>query len=110
MSESKLQRKCCGYASGLNILARKVHCEQRKGWPDLLLIFPGTGETVYVEMKNPNGNGVVARLQYIEQAKLYKQGAAMYICDSFSDFAKIVERHLDPSAYIRRKLDQLKDY
>ena len=63
MTESKLQGACAKYARQNKVLVRKVHCEQRRGWPDLLLIFPGKGKVVFVEMKNPNGRGKLSALQ-----------------------------------------------
>jgi len=92
--ESKLQNKCRGHAEKYRVLVRKVHVEGRKGWPDLLLIFPVTGETVYVEMKNPNLKGTLGKLQAREQDKIRKRGGAAYICDDFSYFCTIIKRHL----------------
>lgn len=94
MGESKLQKDCCKVARKRRILVRKVHAEGRRGWPDLLLIFPGTGEVVFVEMKHPNGNGVLAELQKSERNKIRAQGASCYICDSLNDFIVIIESHL----------------
>jgi hypothetical protein len=71
-----------------------VNVDQRKGWPDLLLIFPISGETVYVEMKRPDGTGVLAKLQSIERKKIRNQGASAYVCDSYADFVEIVHNHL----------------
>lgn len=94
MGESKLQKKCCDYARNWGVLARKVHVERRKGWPDLLLIFPYTGETVYVEMKNPNGKGKIAELQRTEHQKIVNQGASAYFCENFNIFRALVQTHL----------------
>lgn len=93
MGESYLQKQCAKHAKSYRILVRKVHVEGRRGWPDLLLIFPITGETVYVEMKNPNGMGVLGELQKIERQKILDQGAAAYVCSSFKRFVEIVRKH-----------------
>jgi len=93
MIESKLQKKCAAYAKKYKVLVRKVHCEGRKGWPDLLLIFPVTGNTVYVEMKRPDGTGKLAELQKIERKKIIAQGASAYVCESFDYFVQIVQAH-----------------
>jgi hypothetical protein len=92
--ESKLQSKCRDLANANRVLVRKVHAEGNRGWPDLELIFPINGETVRVEMKNPNGEGMLGELQRIEHRKIRSQGAIVYTCDSFEDFEIIIKRHL----------------
>tara|TARA_R110000803_G_scaffold5230_12_gene17387 strand:+ start:2930 stop:3232 length:303 start_codon:yes stop_codon:yes gene_type:complete len=92
--ESKLQGKCVKLAQANKILIRKVHAENRKGFPDLLLIFPITGKTVYVEMKHPNGKGTLAKLQERELDRIRKQNASAYECDSYDKFAEIIKTHL----------------
>ena len=94
MGESKLQVKCREHAEKNNVLVRKVHVEGKKGWPDLLLIFPVIGRTVYVEMKNPNKKGRLSKLQDREITKIRKQNASAYVCDNFEKFVSIIEVHL----------------
>jgi len=92
--ESKLQAKCMKLAKVNKVLARKVNAEARKGFPDLLLIFPITGKTVYVEMKRPNGKGKLSKLQELELDRIRKQGASAYQCASYDKFAEIIRTHL----------------
>ena len=92
--ESKLQKSCVKLAKRNKVLAIKVHAEGKKGWPDLLLIFPINGKTVYVEMKNPNGKGVLSKLQEREIAKIHKQNASAYTCKSYDHFKTILKTHL----------------
>lgn len=94
MMESKLQKQCIKLAKLNRVLIRKVHVEGRKGWPDLLLIFPVNGKTVYVEMKNPNGKGVLAKLQEREINKIRKQNASAYTCKAYERFKDILATHL----------------
>ena len=94
MGESTLQHECFAYAKKCGVVARKIHAEGRRGWTDALLIFPVTGETVYVEMKNPNGKGKIAKLQSIEHQKIIGQGASAYFCKNFAVFKMIVQLHL----------------
>lgn len=94
MLESKLQAKCAKLAKLNKVLVRKIHAESRKGFPDLLLIFPITGQTVYVEMKRPNGTGQLAKLQERELNRIRKQNASAYQCDSYKWFTHIIETHL----------------
>ena len=91
--ESKLQRKCGEFAKRHHILMRKIHAEGRKGFPDLVLIFPH-GLVIFVEMKNPNMKGVLAKLQIIEHWKIQAQNAIVYTCDSYEQFKSIIKRHL----------------
>jgi len=94
MLESKLQAKCVKLASGNRVLVRKVRAENRKGFPDLLLIFPITGQTVYVEMKRSNGTGQLAKLQERELKRIRQQNASAYQCDSYKWFTHIIKTHL----------------
>ena len=93
MSESKLQAKCVKLAKANNVLVYKVNAEKHKGFPDLLLVFPTTGKSVFVEMKNPNGKGKLSKLQEREIEKLRKQGASAYVCESYSRFLSILTIH-----------------
>lgn len=94
MSETKLQYDCRKLAHGFGILVRKVHAESWRGWPDLELIFPFSGETVRVEMKNPNGRGRTSSLQRAEHEKIRAQGAHIYVCKDKPQFLSIIQHHL----------------
>ena len=98
--ESKLQAKCMKLAKANNILARKIHAEASKGWPDLVLIFPLDAVTVWVEMKNPNGKGRVSMLQNAEMNRIEKQGGIVYICASYEQFLLILQTHVSPKTRI----------
>ena len=92
--ESKLQKKCGKLAKLNNVLVYKVHAENRKGLPDLMLIFPITGRVVFVEMKRPDGKGKLSKLQERELNKIRYQGASAYVCNSYEWFSTIIETHL----------------
>jgi hypothetical protein len=92
--ESKLQSKCRIFANENRVLVRKVNADGNRGWPDLELIFPVDGETIRVEMKNPNGKGRLGELQHDEHEMIRAQGAIVYTCDSLEDFKNIIKRHL----------------
>ena len=100
--ESKLQAKCVKLAKANNIIIRKIHCEGRKGWPDLVLIFPMTAVTVWVEMKNPNGKGRVSVLQNSEIRRIKGQGGHVYVCESYEHFLEILDTHVSPKTRIFR--------
>jgi len=94
MLESKLQAKCVKLAKRNKIMVRKIHAENRKGFPDLLLIFPDTGIVAFVEMKRPDGTGQLSKLQDREIGRIRKQGANAYQCMSYSRFLSILTLHL----------------
>lgn len=92
--ESKLQKNCKKLAESYNIIAVKVEVANEDGWPDLLLIFPHTGEHVWVEMKNPNKKGRLAKRQRNVASELDDRDVPVYKCDDFDEFKKIVFTHL----------------
>ena len=92
--ESKLQSTCIRFAEEHGVLVRKVHVEGRRGWPDLELIFPPSGLTIRVEMKHPNGRGVLSKLQLIEHKRIQKRGGIVYVCESFKHFCEIIREHV----------------
>ena len=92
--ESKLQKQCTKLARLNRIVVRKIHAENYKGFPDLILVFPITGKVVFVEMKRPDGTGKLSKLQEREIARLRKQGASAYECDSYEWFTSIIKTHL----------------
>jgi len=98
--ESKLQAKCMKLAKANNILARKLHAEGRNGWPDLVLIFPPTAITVWVEMKHPNGKGKISVLQNSEIRRIKNQGGFVYVCDSYDQFLQILGTHVSKKTRI----------
>ncbi len=93
-TEAKLQAKCVDLARKNNIMVRKVHAENRRGFPDLILIFPINGKTVYVEMKHPNGKGILATLQSLEIKRIRAQNASAYVCHTYKKFTEILTTHL----------------
>lgn len=92
--ESKLQRICRRIAKSYGVIARKVNTDMESGWPDLELMFPVNGETVFVEMKNPNEKGVLSPLQIRVHERIRKQGASVYVCETVLQFMIILKLHL----------------
>ena len=93
MTESKLQNRCKQYADDHGVLFRKLHCEGRRGWPDLMLMLPSS-EVVWIEMKHPNGKGTTSKLQSIEHRRIRKHGGIVYVCESFEHFCGIIGTNL----------------
>lgn len=91
--ESNLQKKCKKYSKGLGVLFHKVESKSARGWPDVLLIFPN-GAVVFVEMKNPNGEGAVGRQQVLRHKEIRERNGIVYCCDNFEFFKQIIDRHI----------------
>ena len=92
--ESKLQKRCRAAAKTYGVISRKVNTDGESGWPDLELLFPVNGETVFVEMKNPNDKGGMSPTQIQVHKRIRKQGADVYVCLSFTYFMVILRHHL----------------
>ena len=89
--ESTLQTKCVKKAKEYGVLAYKIVCVGRRGFPDLLLIFEG-GLVVFVELKTPTGRLSAIQKRVIKQMK--EQGANVYIIDCIEDFTGLIEFYL----------------
>ena len=89
--ENDLQSLCVDYADLVGVIAAR---HGRNGNPDFLFVFEG-GETVYVEFKRPDGRGSLQPSQVRKIRALYKQGASVYVCESFRHFREIVARHIE---------------
>ena len=90
--EGRLHKKCKELAELAGVLFRKIKFEGRKGCPDVLLIFPN-GTVVFVELKNPNGDGVVSGSQSRELQKIADHNAIGYVCNSIYTFCQILDEH-----------------
>ena len=55
-TEKQLQDFIIQLAKSLGLLAYKLECTSRRGWPDLIIIAPD-GEILFVEVKSPSGRG-----------------------------------------------------
>ena len=86
--ESTLQADCVKKAKEFGVLAYKMICVGRRGFPDLLLIFSG-GLVVFVELKTPTGRLSAIQKRTIKRMK--EQGAKVYVIDSIESFTGLLE-------------------
>ena len=91
MRENKLQAECIKDAKKIGAWAIKVKAIGRRGFPDLLVIFPG-GQVIFVEMKIKGGR--LSPSQRIVIRMLRKFGVPTYVCDNQPEFNEILRRHI----------------
>ena len=78
-SEKNLQAYVKTILKKAGCLVYKFSSPSNRGVPDLLAILP-SGETIYLEIKNPNGKGRISELQRHHVNLIRKQnGYADYI-------------------------------
>lgn len=94
MTEADLQKQCIQYCYDNDVLAYKVETPARRGFPDLLLVFPG-GRTTFVELKHPNGHGTLSALQLVTINSLLNQGADVHVIDNYEYFTTLVTKRND---------------
>jgi len=54
MTEAELQKEVIAFAIHLGLIAGKVNMEGRRGFPDVLVIYPDWHH-LYIELKTPTG-------------------------------------------------------
>jgi len=94
MTEHDLQRQCNEFLRKRGI--RYLHIEKgrgrnmthRKGWPDLL-VFPGFGKVIFVELKKPGGTLKPEQTAFRDEVREY--GYQYSVCYSTEEFIKVVE-------------------
>ena len=84
--EAALEDECCRWARGLGLAAVKLEKNGNKGIPDRAIIAPG-GRTLYVELKRPDGRGVVSDEQAFWSRFL---GGGGVIVDNEVDFKRAI--------------------
>ena len=90
--EGSLQTKCLKWCSHhldiwvVNVLGSAC---QTSGVPDLLLCK--NGKFIAVELKRPDGKGVVSAVQYAQIARIKRAGGTAVVLDSFDDFVRLME-------------------
>lgn len=87
-SEKKLENDCCQIARKKGLVAVKLEKNGHKGIPDRLFIKQG-GQSIFVEFKRPDGNGIVAPEQ-----KVWKEfiGDSHFFCSSIDEFQEILAK------------------
>ena len=78
MTESGLQKFLMREAKKLNLLAYKMVCVGKRGFPDVLVVGPD-GEYHFIELKSPRGTGSLSPQQVNTIFELQKQGASVYV-------------------------------
>ena len=89
MSEGNLQTYFKTEAKAHNILWRKMKFEGRRGCPDVLVAWGG--KLMLVELKNPNGNGVLSKIQEREIQKFKDAGVDVRVVEKREEVDGIIK-------------------
>ena len=94
MNEVQLERRVVNYARKLGVYCRK--CEDGAGFPDREFLFPG-GHVRFIELKNPDGKGRLAKAQKLQIAKLKRLGFPCLVTHDFDEAAAFLREGLSDS-------------
>lgn len=72
-------------------MVRKVRWEGRRGCPDL--VFFGEGGSLWLELKRPDGRGVVSEWQKREIERLRNHDIPAFVIDQFDEAAELLAIH-----------------
>ena len=88
-TESTLQAYIKKICTEHGILCYKFSSPAHRGVPDLLLI--GYGQTIFIEVKHPNGRGRLSPLQERTIHKMRDHGAQVHVIDNKQDADRVIE-------------------
>lgn len=83
-NEGELQRWLVSELKDEGYLVYKFSSPARKGVPDLLVISD-YGAVSFIELKHPNGKGVVSALQKVQIKRILDKSGSVYIVSSVAD-------------------------
>ncbi len=89
-TEGELQRWFVRELGNHRFLSYKFASPARRGVPDLIII-DRWGQVSFVEMKHPNGKGVISPLQKVQIRELLDSHAKVYIAESVQDCMDIIK-------------------
>ena len=92
-TEGELQRWFVKELKEDGYLVYKFSSPAKKGVPDLVVISD-YGAVSFIEMKHPNGKGVLSKLQAIEIKKLLANECSVYIIQSVDQCFDFVDNKL----------------
>ncbi len=78
--EKDIEKRVCEFAKSLRILHYKFTSPQRRSVPDRVFILPEGKGVFWIEFKRRGEKSTPA--QVIEQDKIRKQGAAVFVVDN----------------------------
>lgn len=89
MSEITFQKWCVATATAQGWLVRKLKFEGRRGAPDLLMCK--AGKVLFIELKNPNGRGVLSAGQVSEAHALASAGMTVLLVTRKDEFIDVLQ-------------------
>lgn len=88
LTEAELQKRVLKYARNNGIFARKLVAVNYRGFPDILLAYGGY--ILFLELKTPNGTGVLSKLQKATLAEMQKAGLQIAVADTYDDAIRVI--------------------
>ena len=83
-TEAQLQEYAVKTLKGTGCLVYKFSSPAKRGVPDLIVV-PPNGRVFFIEMKHPNKQGRLSKLQKLEIAKLMGNRALVFVIDSVDE-------------------------
>ena len=93
MTESGLQQKIINFCKSSRILCYKFASPAHRGVPDLMLL--AHGRTLFIELKHPNGKGVVSELQKVTHTKMREAGATVIVGHDYEIITTFILQFFD---------------
>lgn len=90
MLEKKIESKAVDYAKKKGCWVRKFQSPGRRSAPDR--IFAYEGSVWWIEFKAPKCEAT--KLQKSEHSDMRKFGLRVYVCDSFTSAAKVIDQEI----------------
>ena len=91
MTEADDQGKLLRWCASRGLFARKLTCAGHRGWPDIFVGSPFTHQTLFIEMKAPNG--VMSAHQKMTGNMLRKCGLNHVVCWSVEEAKLIIKSY-----------------
>lgn len=92
-TEKQLQEYLRAGARVNSMLFYKLHCEGRRGFPDVMLIYKGRIELV--ELKSPSKTGRLSRLQIETHEQMKEQGVTVHVISSTEEVDALIKNITD---------------
>lgn len=86
-NEAALQKACVKFATGAGWLVYKFDSSTTVGVPDLLLMRDG--DIMFIEMKHPNGLGVLSKKQCAEIVKIRRAKTTVHVIHDYEVFKRV---------------------
>ena len=87
-TEAQLQEYAVKTLKGTGCLVYKFSSQAKRGVPDLAVINTN-GRVLFIELKHPNGQGRLSKLQELEIEKMRKNNVDVFVLNKVSEIDKL---------------------